>query len=353
MVRLLTACLLRSGKVDVTSQGKVVESAQSVDAKNLFGNNNSYRGATFRPKETLDFTKLAEANKHFQTVFGKQLPDIANQSAVAEAIGAAFVEPEESFIEMRTILESNGLPGADILKQAADQAKIIRTSGEEQTIRTFIASYKELKEAIKRAADLGEQLTDPNLLLLRNAHETLRDQWSFLKDEADVDSAFNDRAAQLEDLLHRETFYQKVAGIDQHAAALRDEYRRRHHEASAKRVEVYTVAIEKVKGVPIWGQLNEDQQKNLIAPLESCAKAADESADIPLLRADIDACPGRLQRAIEEMMRLIDGNRVVRLDVGKFFSGGIETDEQLNAAIDALREECERQLGEGKKILIQ
>ena len=189
--------------------------------------------------------------------------------------------------------------------------------------------------------------------MLRNAHETLRDQWSFLKDEADVDSAFNDRAAQLEDLLHRETFYQKVAGIDQHAAALRDEYRRRHREASTKRVEVYTAAIEKMKGVPIWGQLNEDQQKNLIAPLESCVKAVDESANIPLLRADIDACSGRLQKAIEEMMRLIDGNRVVRLDVGKFFSGGIETEEQLNAAIDALREECERQLGEGKKILIQ
>jgi hypothetical protein len=56
---------------------------------------------------------------------------------------------------------------------------------------------------------------------------------------------------------------------------------------------------------------------------------------------------------IEEMLRLSDGARLVRLEIGKFFSGGIETAEQLDAAIAALREECERQIAEGKRVLIQ
>jgi len=49
----------------------------------------------------------------------------------------------------------------------------------------------------------------------------------------------------------------------------------------------------------------------------------------------------------------MDGARLVRLEIGRFFSGGIETTEQLDAAIAALREECERQLAEGKRLLIQ
>jgi hypothetical protein len=50
VVRLFVACLLRGGKIDATSQGKVAESAVSVEARALFGNNNTFKSATFRPK---------------------------------------------------------------------------------------------------------------------------------------------------------------------------------------------------------------------------------------------------------------------------------------------------------------
>lgn len=56
---------------------------------------------------------------------------------------------------------------------------------------------------------------------------------------------------------------------------------------------------------------------------------------------------------IEEIIRLIDGSRIVRLEVGKFFSGAIETQEQLDASLTSLREACEQQIGEGKKVFLQ
>ena len=81
--------------------------------------------------------------------------------------------------------------------------------------------------------------------------------------------------------------------------------------------------------------------------------AISASTGIALLRAGIDACPGRTQKVIQEMLGLLDGNRLVRLDVNSFFSGGIDTTEQLDTALTALRDECEKQLAEGKRILIQ
>jgi hypothetical protein len=332
---------------------KVIETAVSVEARNLFGNNNTFKSATFRPKVAIDFAKLVEANECYKDVFGHELPDIASQGAVAAEIRKACLGPEEEVSATHTLLVSHRLPGASVMLAATELLKSIRTGTEEQAILSFNADYKQLKEARKRVADLRDILTDPALLALRNASEVLSSKWPVLENEPDLDSAFPDHVAKLKDLLAKETFYKELAAISQYAAALKAEYARRHSEASAKRSAVYTDALAKVATVPEWDDLEMAQQDKLVAPLKACAAPASADTGIALMRSDIDACTGRAQKVIEEMLRLIDGARLVRLDVGKFFAGGIETAEQLESAITALREECERQLAEGKRILIQ
>ena len=353
VVRLFVACLLRAGKIDATSQGKVIETAVSVEARTLFGNNNTFKSATFRPKVAIDFAKLVEANECYKDVFGHELPDIASQGAVSAEIRKACLSPEEDISAIHTLLVSNRLPGASVMLAAVDLLKSIRTGTEEQAILSFNAGHKQLKEARKRVGDLRDTLTEPALLALRNAREVLISEWPVLQAESDLDLAFPDHAAQLTDLLAKETFYKELAAISQHAAGLKAEYTRRHSEASANRSVAYTGALAKVASVPGWTDLAPEQQEKLVSPLKACAAPASAGTGIALLRSDIDACTGRTQKVIEEMLRLIDGSRLVRLDIGKFFSGGIETTEQLDAAIAALREECERQLAEGKRILVQ
>ena len=51
--------------------------------------------------------------------------------------------------------------------------------------------------------------------------------------------------------------------------------------------------------------------------------------------------------------RIIDGERVVTVSVGSYFAGGIETEEQLEAALEGVREECARLIGAGKKVIVQ
>jgi len=191
------------------------------------------------------------------------------------------------------------------------------------------------------------------LLALRNARGILSITWPVLKEEPDLAAEFSDHAAALTDMLARETFHKEIAAIGQHAAALKAEHARRHAGASARRSEVYTAALAKVATVPGWTELEEGQRERLAAPLSACAAPAAPAVGLALLRSDTDACPGRTQKVIEEMLRLAEGTRLVRLDIATYFSGGIETTEQLDAAINALREECERQLAEGKRILIQ
>ena len=353
VVRLFIACLLRAGQIEATSQGKVVETAVSAEARALFGNNNTFKSATFRPKVAIDFSKLVEANEAYKDVFGHELPDIASQGAVATEIRKACATPEEDLSATHKLLLTHQLPGASVIQEAVDLLKSVRSGSEEQAILAFNAGHKQLKESRKRAADLTGTLTDPALFALGNARAALRDEWPILKTEADLDPSFATRANELGDLLARETFYKELAAIGQQAAALKAEYLQRHTTASSQRSADYTAALKKVAGVPGWEELADDQRARLIAPLEACAASAPASTSIALLRADADACPGRTQKVIQEMLGLLDGNRLVRLDVNSFFSGGIDTTEQLDTAINALREECEKQLAEGKRILIQ
>ena len=52
-------------------------------------------------------------------------------------------------------------------------------------------------------------------------------------------------------------------------------------------------------------------------------------------------------------MRIPDGNRIGKVSAATFFTGGVETEEQLEAALQGLRETCESHIGAGKKVLIQ
>jgi hypothetical protein len=57
-----------------------------------------------------------------------------------------------------------------------------------------------------------------------------------------------------------------------------------------------------------------------------------------------------LSQAVTEVHRLVEGERVAHVSLGSFFAGGVETEEQLDAALEGIREECAKLIGAGKKV---
>ena len=154
VVRLLVVSLLRAGKIEATSKGQLIETALSVAAKSTFPNNNFFRQASFRPKVGLEFRHVVEAYEHFREVFGHDISEL-QQGAVATAIREAVMGHEEELREVHATLLQHSVPGAEVLRNALDQMRSIITSKEDHAVLTFNAAYKELKEAMKRASELG------------------------------------------------------------------------------------------------------------------------------------------------------------------------------------------------------
>jgi hypothetical protein len=352
VVRLLVLSLLRSGKIEATSKGQTLEAVTSVEARDSFSNNNLFRQASFRPKKGIEFEELVKASEAFRDTFGSEVREL-NAGAIVAELRKEVIKSEDTVASALSILKAHRLPGGAALDGALGQMKAMLRGSEDNAISTFNASHRALKDAIKRAMELEQVLSEPRIHDLERARYAQKSLWAFLDQEPDVSDDLKTRAAMFDDLLARETFFKELPAIEQHAKAIELEYARRFEEALAARVAAYSKAFDKLVKTPGWSEIDDGQQRRLAESFERGRKRDSEQLPIPQLRADLDACDGRLRAAIAQLRKIIDGERVTILSIGSYFAGGVETEEQLDAALDGIRGECARLIGAGKKIIVQ
>jgi hypothetical protein len=352
VVRLLVLSLLRAGKIEATTKGQTVDSVTGIEARETFSNNNLFRQASFRPKKGIEFEELVTASEAFRDTFGREVREL-NAGTIAAELRREVANSEDTVASALSLLVKHGLPGVAVLDSAIGQMKAMLRGSEDNAIATFNASHRAIKDAIKRAVEVEQSLDETNLHGLERARRAKNLLWIFLKQEPDISDDLRARAASLEDLLDRETFFRQLSDIDRHAKAIEDEYARRFNEALDDRVAAYSEALVMLGKTPGWAEIDEDQRRALAEPFERGKKAYDVGTPIPQLRADRDACEGRLRATVAELRRIIDGDRIVAVSVESYFAGGIDDVEQLDAALAGVREECARLIGAGKKVIIQ
>ena len=142
--------------------------------------------------------------------------------------------------------------------------------------------------------------------------------------------------------------------IDQRTRGIRAKYEACLGDAAEARKLAYAAAVETLRTTAGWDQLDDEQQTRIAEPLAS--RAGDDvlkTTPIPQIRAETDACAKRLQDAVEQVLRAVDGTRMVQVHAGAYFRDGIETEEQLDNSLSGLREECIKLVGEGKKVFLK
>ena len=351
-VRLLVLSLLRAGKIEAISKGQTIESAISIEARDTFSNNNLFRQASFRPKKGVEFQELVKASEAFGDTFGSEVREL-NAGAIVGELRREIARHEDSVASAFGQLTANRLPGNGVLDNALAQMKAILRGSEDNAIATFNASHRAIKDAIKRAAELEQALSEPRLRDLERARDALTVAWPFLRQEADIRDELRSNAADLEDLLARETFYRELPSIEQNTRAVETEYERRYEEALDGRVSAYTKALGRLEQTSGWGELDQDQRRTIAAALRRGITRDEIPLPIPQLRSERDACEARLRAAVAEVHRLVEGERLVTVSLGTYFTGGVETEEQLDAALTGIREECTRLIGAGKKVIVE
>jgi hypothetical protein len=341
VVRLLTLSLLRAGAIEAVSKGVTIDSATSTQAKEAFNS-----------KRSIDKRVLIEADDNFKSTFGSNFKELT-QGAIASELRAEVERHEDAISSVISTLHMHRLPGAELLETATNEIKGIRRGSEENAITTFNASHRSIKEAIKRASDLTNALTQTALRDLDDAREVLRTELPVLQDESDLDQDVAAKGVSLRDNLAKETFFRDVAAIEQAARAIRAEYKRRYDAALDGRVGSYLNALQLLERTPGWERLSDTQQDEVSRHLRQCADRNFNNQTIRHLRSETEACGGRLATAIERVHHILEGERLATVDVQKFFSGGVDNEEQLETVLTGIREEFSKLLGAGKKVIVR
>ena len=272
---------------------------------------------------------------------------------MAREIRAEVEQHEQRVREVQTALVQNRLPGADVLETALDHMTVIRRGADDQVILTFNASHHELKEAIKRATELDKVLTPATMHDLKRAREVLARPWTFLRGEPDLTDIQREDAEALQDLLAGEGFFRILPEIDQRTRRLEEAYAARLSTAVQARTDAYAEAAVALSATPGWERLTEDQRARVSETLTQRAEPpSGDGVSIPLLREQTANCGQELHEAVLEMLKMIEGDRIERISVASYFAGGIETDEQLEAALKGLREQIEGLIAAGKKVIV-
>lgn len=351
VMRLLTLSLLRAGKIEATSKGQVIDQATTTAAKDCFSGNNMFRAASFRPKKGIDFAVLVQASENYRDTFGDEVKELAASSIAAE-IRTAVERHEEGLDGVLATMRSAQLPGADVLENAVDQMRAIRRGNEENAILTFNASHKSLKDAIKRGSDLAGILDASTLKAIADAREATK-LVPVLEEEPDLDPAYPEQGKILNDLLSKETFFREIGPITNAATFIEIEYKRRYDAALDARVKAYLDALDVLTKTPGWERLDQAQRDEISRHLRQCADKNWNNQTIRHLRSEAELAESRLVAAVAKMYQILEGERLATVSVGQFFSGGIETEEQLDQALGGIRDAFSRLLGEGKKVIVR
>jgi hypothetical protein len=350
-VKLLALCLLRSGRVEAVSKGQVADTVREPLAQESFTNNNLFRQTAFRPKVGLEFPELVSASQHFQETFGSTVRELT-AACIAAELRAEISRREGEVADAQSLLTINQLPGAEVPETALGQMRAILSGSDNNAVLTFNTAFRTIKDGIKRAAEITQALTEPRMADLRRARTAL-EKWSVLAQEPGLDAQLAVRAEELTNLLGRETFYNHLSAIEQYGAVILAEYSRLYEAALAERISAYQEACGRLTATAGWEAIGSDEQERISRPLRQGADQDELPATIAQLRSDKDACEARLKAAIQEVHRLIEGERLVTLRIDAYFSGGIETEEQLESALQGIREALSRLIGEGKKVIVQ
>lgn len=353
VVKLCLAALVRAGQLTATSRGQTIQT-MTVEAQATFSNNNLFRAATFRKESgDIEYADIVDAAEHFKDVFGREVPEI-NKDVVAAAIGVELRKHETPIQEVHNVLSRESLPGAEVLAEALSNIRSIVSSSSDTTILAFNAAHKELQEAIKRSNELTGALTETSLTLLRRARQAVQITWPALSGETDVDEDIQDLVTRLEDVLGRELFFHEMPAIEECTEAIAAEHARLHEQAVFARVDAYGAALGTLRSTPGWEGLDADQQLEIAASLDRRAsRDGTRDLSIAMLREQSEACSSLLQQAVSMLHQIIDGDRIAYVSPSSFFAGGIETEEQLEQAVEGFREMCLEHIAAGKKVLIR
>lgn len=368
MLRLILATLFRAGEIEVTYQSNRFHNYQDPASRTPFTNISAFRSSRFSPRQSVGLKTLTQAVQQLENLTGEEVD--VEEGAIATAFQKVAAEELEKLYPLKALAEAHRLPVLPMLSEYQQTLMGIQSSASEDCVRILTESGQEFGATRDKVRKLREFLNNETIGILRRARQATEQVWQRLSAHA-PSPELHTRVEELKALLASEQFLDAWDNIVAYTNQVLEAYQTVYSELFDRRKQAYESAIDEIRNRPEWTPLeasNPSLAQSLLSPLQSRVGTEEDKqavatgqslgkSSLTEMESDLAAVEGLKSSVLVKLQELSIGREkkapVRKIKVSEFFHRPIQTQAELDQALNLMRDSLQKCIDEGAIVILE
>ena len=368
ILRLILATLFRAGEIEVTYQGNRFHNYQDPASRTPFTNNPAFRSSLFSPRQSVGLKTLTQAVQQLEDITGEEVD--VEEGAIATAFKKVAAEELEKLYPLKATAEAQRLPILHLLSEFQQTLIGIQSSASDDCVRILTENGPQFAETRDKVRKMRECLDAKAIALLRQSRLATEQVWQRLAPHGSSPEIAQS-VEELKGMLGSEHFIDSLSEIAKRTKTVLDSYKHAYGDLFDRRKNAYQSAVEEIKNRSEWGPLeatNPQTASSLLSPLlgrvgtdeDKDAVVDDRSlgkASLTEMESDLCAVDGLKSSVLVKLQEMSIGGEkkapIRKVRVSEFFNRPIQTQGELDKALNLIRDSLQKYIDEGAIIILE
>ena len=367
MLRLLLATLFRAGTIEATYQGSRYHNYQDPLCRKIFTNTPAFRASLFSLRSGGPSIKeLTDAVQKLEDLNGEEVD--VEEGVIATAFKKIASEEMEMLLPLKALAEAHKLPILGLVTDYQQTLTGIQSSSSDDCVRILNQTGDIFQETREKVRELRTKLDDKAIDLIRQARRVVYELGPKLSGHP-LFTEVEEHLGKLKSLLGAEEVIDQLDAVGEHTKTMADSYRSAYISLFDSRREAYEKAVEGLRNRPEWtDDIDEAKASTILAPLQSRLGNEEDrqkvaegrslgTSTLGEMESDIAAADGLKASALAKIQEMTvkkgTDATVRRVRVAEVFDRPIQTKDDLDNALEKLRDALQKLIDEGNAIILE
>ena len=356
LIRLALSVLFRAGQIEVTVDGTTYRNYQDPQSWAALTNNTKFKSAMFVERGSKPNLKdLVAASDLYHKITGEPEPDV-NEAAIITKFKDLASRDYTDVVALHSTAVANHLPVEADLAEYRTQVEAIQNASEDSTF-TVIKSYQaSLPGCRHKFTSIKNQMTPDIISTIQRARNLISRQG--LKTNTFCQEFFT----RLNEVLQSPDLFTNLKEITDLCNKIRSHFEEQYRKFHEERATVYHHEVDEFNSMAEFVSLAEPKKTQVLAVFDnaSCSHYQfDENtfecvnchASSGQMKSDVEAAPSRYDKArmvLQEMSApAAPEKQLKRVKLTRSFPPRLESETDLDTAVEELRNELQKLIDEG------
>jgi len=290
------------------------------------------------------------------------------EGSIATAFKKLAYEEMEKLLPLKALAEAHNLPVIGLVKGFQKTLSGIQSSSSDDCVRILNETGDIFGKTREKIRQLRTTLDDNAVDLIRRARRVVNELGPRISGHP-LFTDVEDHLADLRELLASEEVIEKLEAVGEHTKAMADAYCNAYVSMFDSRREAYEKGIDEIRNRPEWtDDMDEAAANTIIAPLcsrlgndEDRQKVAEGksfgTSTLGEMESDMAAAGGLKAAALGKLQEMTvkksTDATVRRVRVADVFDRPIQSQEDLDNALEKLRDTLQKLIDEGNAIILE